>query len=182
MAVAAAQLVCRRRSRQPLGAGADDPHTNRKITRRPFSRCGTRRPTLEITYCSSSRVGGCGCGCSPACPLTSPTSASMSSELARARWTATELFMIDRHPHLPAAIMLHVLDQPCLRHLCAALGRCRVSSRRAAAAVRRSARLSHTMRSNLGARTSVTVGASDTATRRAGTRRHDGAFFRPLPC
>ena len=126
MAVAAAQPVCRRRSRQPLGAGADDPHTNRKITRRPFSRCGTRRPTLEITYCSSSRVGGCGCGCSPACPLTSPTSASMSSELARARWTVTELFMIDRHPHLPAAIMLHVVDQPCLRHLCAALGRCRV--------------------------------------------------------
>ena len=85
--------------------------------------------------------------------------------------------MIDRHPHLPTATMLQVLDQPCLRHLCAALGRCRVSSRRAAAAVQRSARLSHTMRSNLGARAAVTAGASDTATCRAGTRRHDGAFF-----
>jgi len=35
---AAAQLVCRRRSTQQLGAGADDPaHTVRKISRRPFS-------------------------------------------------------------------------------------------------------------------------------------------------
>ena len=114
---------------------------------------------------------------------------SLSSDLVdereyveRVGLTVTELFMIDRHPHLPTATMLQVLDQPCLRHLCAALGRCRVSSRRGAAAVQRSARLSHTMRSNLGARRSVTVGASDTATRRAGTKRHDGAFFRPLPC
>ena len=50
----------------------------------------------------------------------------MSSGLAWAAWTVTELFMIDRHPHLPTATMLQVLDQPCLRHLCAALGRCRV--------------------------------------------------------
>ena len=126
--VAAAQLVCWRRSRQQLGAGADEPHTNRKIMRRPFSRCGTRRPTLRITYGSSPRAGGCGCGCRPACPLTSPTSASMSSELAWARWSVIELSMADKHQHLPAATMLHVLDQPRLRHLCAALGRCPVSS------------------------------------------------------
>ena len=36
---AAAQLVCRRRSIQQLGAGADDPHTARKISRRPFTTC-----------------------------------------------------------------------------------------------------------------------------------------------
>ena len=126
--VAAAQLVCWRRSRQQLGAGADEPHTNRKIMRRPFSRCGTRRPTLRITYGSSPRAGGCGCGCRPACPLTSPTSASMSSELAWARWSVIELSMADKHQHLPAATMLHVLDQPRLRYLCAALRRCPVSS------------------------------------------------------
>ena len=126
--VAAAQLVCRRRSRQQLGAGADEPHTNRKIVRRPFSRCRTRWPTLKITYSSSPRAGGCGWLCCPACLLTSPTSASMSSELGLARWTVMELFMADKHLHLPAATMLHVLDQPRLRHLCAALGRCPVSS------------------------------------------------------
>ena len=40
-----------------------------------------------------------------------------------ARWTVMELFMADKHLDLPAAAKLHVLDQPCLRHLCAALGR-----------------------------------------------------------
>ena len=59
----------------------------------------------------------------PACLLTSSTSASMSSELVLARWTVMELFMADKHLDLPAATKLHVLDQPCLRHLCAALGR-----------------------------------------------------------
>ena len=53
---------------------------------------------------------------------------SMSSELVLARWTVMELFMADKHLDLPAATKLHVLDQPCLRHLCAALGRCPVSS------------------------------------------------------
>ena len=47
---AAAQLVCRRRSMQQLGAGADDPHTARKISRRPFTTCRTSRPTPESTH------------------------------------------------------------------------------------------------------------------------------------
>ena len=47
---AAAQLVCRRRSIQQLGAGADDPHTARKISRRPFTTCRTSRPTPESTH------------------------------------------------------------------------------------------------------------------------------------
>ena len=47
---AAAQLVCRRRSTQQLGAGADDPHTVRRISRRPFSTCRTSRPTPESTH------------------------------------------------------------------------------------------------------------------------------------
>ena len=48
--------------------------------------------------------------CRPACNPTSPTSESASSELAWARWTVTELFVTDRHQHLPAATMLHVLS------------------------------------------------------------------------
>jgi len=50
LARAAAQLVCRRRSTQQLGAGADDPHTARKISRRPFTTCRTSRPTPESTH------------------------------------------------------------------------------------------------------------------------------------
>ena len=123
-----AGLVCQSRASRQLGAGADEPHTNRKIVRRPFFRCRTRRPTLKITYSSSPRAGGCGWLCCPACFLSSPTSASMSSELGLARWTVMELSMADKHLHLPAAIMLHVLDQPRLRHLCVALGRCPASS------------------------------------------------------
>ena len=37
----------------------------------------------------------------------------MSSELGLARWTVMELFMADKHLHLPAATMLHVLDLAC---------------------------------------------------------------------
>ncbi len=48
--------------------------------------------------------------CIPACTQTSPTKTSTSSEPAWAKWTMMELFMADRHQHLPAATMLHVLD------------------------------------------------------------------------
>jgi hypothetical protein len=47
---AAAPLVCRRRSRQQLGAGADDPHTNGKISRRPFSTCRTSWTTPKTKH------------------------------------------------------------------------------------------------------------------------------------
>ena len=57
---AAAQLICRRRSRQQLGACADEPHTNRKISRRPFSRCGAGWPTLKTKPTSSPRAAGWG--------------------------------------------------------------------------------------------------------------------------
>ena len=57
---AVAQLVCRRRSLQQLGACADDPHTNRKILRRPFSTCRTCWSTPKITCSSSPCAGGCG--------------------------------------------------------------------------------------------------------------------------
>ena len=57
---AAAQRSCRRRSCQQPGACADDPHTNRKISRRPFSTCRTCWSTPKITYSSSPCAGACG--------------------------------------------------------------------------------------------------------------------------
>jgi len=81
--------------------------------------------------------------CSPACTQTSPTKTSTSSEPAWAKWTMMELFMTDRHQHLPAATMLHVLDSTPLRHSRTSQCGRAASSRRAAAAARRSARGPH---------------------------------------
>ena len=91
--------------------------------------------------------------CSPACTLTSPTKTSTSSEPAWSKWTMMELFMADRHQHLPAATMLHVLDSTMLRlSRTSPCGRT-ASSRRAAAAARRSARGPHAPRPGSRART-----------------------------
>jgi hypothetical protein len=51
---AAAQLVRPRRSSQQLGAGADDPHTERKISMRPFSTCRTSWPTPKTKHATCS--------------------------------------------------------------------------------------------------------------------------------
>ena len=48
---AAAQLISRRRSFQQLRAGADEPHTNRKILRRPFSTCN-----MHMCMCMQNRL------------------------------------------------------------------------------------------------------------------------------
>ena len=48
--------------------------------------------------------------CIPACILTSPTSTSMSSGLARASWTLMELFEMDRHQLQQAAAMVMLSD------------------------------------------------------------------------
>jgi len=74
--------------------------------------------------------------CSLACTPTSPTKTSTSSEPAWAKWTMMELFMTDRHQHLPAASMLHVLDITPLRHSRTSQCGRTASSRRAAAAAR----------------------------------------------
>ena len=50
----AAQLVHPRRSSQQLGAGADDPHTERKISMRPFSTCRTSWPTPKTKHATCS--------------------------------------------------------------------------------------------------------------------------------
>ena len=100
--------------------------------------------------------------CSPACTQTSPTKTSTSSEPAWAKWTMMELFMTDRHQHLPAATMLHVLDSTMLR--LSRTSRCgrTASSRRAAAAAWRSARgPPHAPRSSTRARTDDTSDTSD---------------------
>jgi hypothetical protein len=49
-------------------------------------------------------------------PLSKLIKNVTSSEPAWAKWTMMELFMTDRHQHLPAATMLHVLDSTPLRH------------------------------------------------------------------
>ena len=71
-----------------------------------------------------------------------------------------ELFMTDRHQHLPAATMLHVLDSTPLRHSRTSQCGRTASSRRAAAAARRSARGPHAPRSGSRARTAATSDAS----------------------
>ena len=48
--------------------------------------------------------------CSPACILTSSTSTSMSSGLARASWTSMELFEMDTHQLQQAAAMVMSSD------------------------------------------------------------------------
>ena len=49
------KLICwRRRSSWQFEAGVDDPHTVRKISRRPFSTCRTSRPNLEAEHASSA--------------------------------------------------------------------------------------------------------------------------------
>ena len=48
--------------------------------------------------------------CSPACILTSSTSTSMSSGLARASWTSMELFEMDMHQLQQAAAMVMLSD------------------------------------------------------------------------
>ena len=48
--------------------------------------------------------------CSPACILTSSTSTSMSSGLARASWTSMELFEMDMHQLQQAAAMVILSD------------------------------------------------------------------------
>ena len=48
--------------------------------------------------------------CSPACILTSSTSTSMSSGLARASWTSMELFETDTHQLEQAAAMVMSSD------------------------------------------------------------------------
>ena len=106
-----------------------------------------RRPSTPISSCSRMQLV-----CSPACTPTSPTKTSTSSELAWAKWNMMELFMTDRHQHLPAATMLHVLDSTPLRHSRTSQCGRAASSRRAAAAARRSARGPHAPRSGSRAR------------------------------
>ena len=101
-----------------------------------------RRPsTPHLLSCSRMQLV-----CSPACTPTSPTKTSTSSELAWAKWNMMELLMTDRHQHLPAATMLHVLDSTPLRHSRTSQCGRAASSRRAAAAARRSARGPHAPR------------------------------------
>ena len=99
--------------------------------------------------------------CSTACILTSPTRTSTSSELARARWTVMELFMMDRHQLQQAAALVIMLDIHPFRHTSTARSRWPASSRRAAAAARRSARGPHAPRSSPRARTAATSAASE---------------------
>ena len=141
---AAAQLSCRRRSRQQLGACADDLHTNRKILRRPFSRCGTGWPTPKTKYISSPRAQQDADG----------VQLSLHSDLAdfHEHVERAGLGQVDRDgavrdrqaPHLPAATMLHVLSSTSLRNSRRAQCARAASSRRAAAAARRSARTGRT--------------------------------------
>ena len=56
---AAAPLVCRRRSSRQLGAGVDDPHTERNISMRPFSMCRTSWPTPKTKHATCPCAAGC---------------------------------------------------------------------------------------------------------------------------
>jgi hypothetical protein len=161
-----------------LGAGADDPHTKRKERSRggrsPHAEQAgqLRRPSTPHLLVQQDAAG---------------VQPSLHSELADedehvtasrpgpSKWNMMELFMTDRHQHLPAATMLHVLDSTPLRHSRTSQSNVvgqQASSRRAAAAARRSARGPHAARSGSRARTAATSGES-AATHR---RRHRGNF------
>ena len=99
--------------------------------------------------------------CSTACILTSPTRTSTSSELARARWTVMELFMMDRHQLQQAAALVIMLGIHPFRHTSTARSRWPASSRRAAAAARRSARGPHAPRSSPRTRIAATSATSE---------------------
>ena len=161
-AAAAAQL-CRRRSSRQLGAGVDVPHTEREISKRPFSTCRTCWSTPESTLATLTRVAGCRWTASRPAQPTLPTSTSMSSELGWARCTTMERFMMLKLHHQPAAALIPVLDQLLFRQMCGTHRRCPASSRRAAAAAKRPARRPHATRSSNEARTAVTASASNVA-------------------
>ena len=69
--IAAAQLVCWRRSSWQLGAGVDDPHTERKISRRPLSTCGSSWPNPEAKHATSAGAASCRwCARRPSQPIS----------------------------------------------------------------------------------------------------------------
>ena len=79
---AAAQLICRRRSFQQLGAGANEPHTNRLDLEEAVLQLWNRLANSEDQVHQLASCSKMWMVCSPAYMLTSPTSTSMSSELA----------------------------------------------------------------------------------------------------
>ena len=113
---AAAQLVCRRRSRQQHGACADEPHTNRKIWGRPFSRCATCWPTPKTKHTIRACAAGSHWAARQAAQLTLPTSTSMSRELGWARYITKERFMMPRPQLQQAAALVIMLDINTFRH------------------------------------------------------------------
>eukprot|EP00964_Phaeocystis_antarctica_P096357 scaffold62669_cov40-Phaeocystis_antarctica.AAC.2 len=60
---AAARLVCWSRSSWQLGAGVDDPHHERNISRRPFSTCRSSRSIPEAEHATSTGAGSSRAGC-----------------------------------------------------------------------------------------------------------------------
>ena len=88
-----AQLVCWSRSSWQLGAGVDDPHIERKVSRRPFSSRSASWPTPEAKHATRTRAVLCSrvpldCARRPSQPTTQ-TSTSTPSELGWARITTT---------------------------------------------------------------------------------------------
>jgi hypothetical protein len=73
---AAAPLVYRRRSRQQLGAGADDPHTNGKTLEEVVLHMPNKLDNSEDQACHISSCSRMQLVCSPACTPTSPTKTS----------------------------------------------------------------------------------------------------------
>ena len=112
--------------------------------------------------------------CSPACILTSPTSTSMSSELGWATYITNERFLMPKPQLQQAAALVIMLDTHTFRHTGAAASRWPASSRRAAAATRRSARGPHAPRSSTRARIAATSDASDATNGMAGARGWGG--------
>ena len=133
-----------------LGACADEPHTNRKISRRPFSRCATCWPTPKTKHTIRACAAGSHWAARQAAQLTLPTSTSMSSELGWARYITKERFMMPRPQLQQAAALVIMLDIHSFRHTGAATSRWPASSRRAAAAARRSARTGRTHHRQVG--------------------------------
>ena len=100
------KLICWRRSSWQFEAGVDDPHTERKISRRPFSTCRTSRPNLEAEHAhllvqESSRAW--------LCQQATTDSQMKQGTMIELGWvldTSMEQSMPSKHQHKPA--QLHV--------------------------------------------------------------------------
>ena len=147
------------------GAGVDDPHTERKVSKRPFSTCRRSRPTPEAKHATRTRADLCSrvpLDCTPAITIDL---ADAHEHDERAELDQEHHDEADHNAQAPSpASSKHwsLWSTLLFRNTFAARSRCPARTRPADAAARRSAKVRHAARSSPRARTAAcTGGASD---------------------